>query len=304
MKFTTVASDAFQKFQLNAGILLTSFDPSNPTVDRTKIFAATSGGASFTVTPEFVDFGEDVDNVPANTKQLKVLQSVTAVMSGTLKTADTTVAKRLMAAADIKPNGKIVPRADLKSSDFFDLWWVGDYSDANEDVTNVGGTNGTAGFMAIKLSNALSTGGFSLQSNNKSKGDFAFTFTGHYDINDISVLPYEIYIKSGTEGSEASYDASLSALTIGSLTGSMSPTFDDEVYTYTATASGTTSTVTATATDSDADIVITVNGDSLTNGDDATWVNGSNSVVVTVTNGTATQVYTVTVTATVAESNG
>jgi len=190
MKFTTIATDAFQKFQLNAGILMTEFDPANPTVDRAKIFAATSGGASFTATPTFIDFGEDVDNVPANTKELKILDSIEAVMSGTLKTVDTIVAKRLMAAADINPNtGKVTPRADLLQSDYTDLWWVGDYSDKN--------TGNNAGFMAIHLINALSTGGFSLQPNDKGKGDFSFTFTGHYSINDMTVVPYEVYIRAG-----------------------------------------------------------------------------------------------------------
>jgi len=189
MKFSTVATDAFQKFQLNAGILLTEFDPTTATVDRTKIFAATSGGTSFTAAPEFIDFGEDVDNVPANTKELKVLDSITVTMSGTLKTADTATAKSLMTAADVDGN-KVTPRADLVDGDFFDLWWVGDYSDKN------GATNG--GFMAIHLINALSTGGFQLQSNDKGKADFAFEFTGHYSISDMTKVPYEIYIKTGT----------------------------------------------------------------------------------------------------------
>ena len=202
MKFTTVATDAFQKFQLNAGIILTQFNPASPTVDRSKIFAATSGGASFSATPEFIDFGEDVDNVPANTKEMKVLQSVTAVMSGTLKTVDTAVAKSLMAAADVNTlTGKITPRADLKDSDFTDLWWVGDYSDINTDSTD----GDEAGFMAIRLINALSTGGFSLQPNDAGKGDFSFEFTGHYSIEDMTILPYEIYIKSGTEAIEYTY---------------------------------------------------------------------------------------------------
>jgi hypothetical protein len=200
MKFTTVAPDAFQKFQLNAGILLTEFDPADPpTTDeeiaemRTKIFAATSGGAAFAATPTFIDFGEDVDNVPANTKELKMLDSIEATMSGTLRTVDTPVAKRLMAAADVDPTtGKITPRADLNSADFFDLWWVGDYSDKN--------TGENAGFLAIHLINALSTGGFSLQPNDKGKGDFAFTFTGHYSLSSgVSVVPYEIYLRAGVE---------------------------------------------------------------------------------------------------------
>lgn len=189
MKFTTIATDAFQKFQLNAGILLTEFDPTDPDVDKTKIFGATSGGTAFTATPEYSDYGEDVDNVPLNTKELKVLSSVTVTMSGTLKTADTAVAKALMAAADVSGN-KITPRADLIADDFFDLWWVGDYSDKH------GETNG--GFMAIHLIDALSTGGFQLQSNDKGKGDFAFEFTGHYSIADMSKVPYEVYVQTGT----------------------------------------------------------------------------------------------------------
>ena len=190
MKFTTVATDAFQKFQLNAGILLTEFDPATPTVDRSKIIGATSGGNSFTATPTFTDLGADVDNVPANTKELKTLDSVEAAMSGTFKTIDNALGKMLIGAADIVGNNKIIPRADLKLDDFNDIWWVGDYSDKNGD------TNG--GFIAIKLINALSTDGLSITPNDKGKGDFSYTFTGHYSINDMSVLPYEIYIKPGT----------------------------------------------------------------------------------------------------------
>lgn len=199
MKFTQVATDAFQKLQLNAGVILTAFDPTTPTLDKTKIFGATSGGVSFATNPEYVDFGEDIDNVPPNTKQLKVLQSVNPVMSGTLKTADTTVAKALMAAADVTAaSGKVTPRAQLVDGDFIDdIWWVGDYSDVNVD-SGSGQSARTAGFMAIHMMNVLSTGGLQLQSNDDGKGDFAFELTAHYDIEDIDTLPYEVYIKAGT----------------------------------------------------------------------------------------------------------
>lgn len=284
MKFTTVATDAFQKFQLNAGVLLTEFDPSNPVIDRSKIFAATSGGTEFTAEPEFTDYGEDVDNVPANTKELKVLTSVTAKMSGTLKTVDTAVAKALMGAADIGSNGLITPRADLLAGDFFDLWWVGDYSDAN--------TGATAGFIAIKLLNALSTGGFSLQPNDKGKGDFEFEFTGHYSIDNMDTVPYLIYIQSGTPSTS---DATLSALTIGTLT--LSPSFSSGVTEYTTTTSSGSATVSATATDTDdAAIAVTVNGNSIANGGSASFETGTNTVIVTVTNDDAKKSYKVKVT--------
>ena len=62
MKFTQVAADAFEKLQLNAGVLLTEFDPSTGEIDRSKIFGATTGGVSFTAQAEYLDFGEDIDN--------------------------------------------------------------------------------------------------------------------------------------------------------------------------------------------------------------------------------------------------
>lgn len=199
MKFTQVATDAFQKLQLNAGVVLTEFDPTSPTLNKSKIFGATSGGVSFATNPEYVDFGEDIDNVPPNTKQLKRLQSVNPVMSGTLKTADTSVAKALMAAADVTAaSGKVTPRATLVDGDFIDdIWWVGDYSDVNVD-SGSGQSASTAGFMAIHMMNVLSTGGLQLQSNDDGKGDFAFELTAHYDLEDIDTLPYEVYIKAGT----------------------------------------------------------------------------------------------------------
>lgn len=199
MKFTQVASDAFQKIQLNAGILLSAFDPTSPTVDTTKILGATSGGNTFTVTPTYTDFGEDIDNVPNNTMELKKLDSVDAKLSGSYRTVDTALCKTLIAAADVSGD-KITPRSELLTTDFSDIWWVGDYSDVNTDAGS-GQSATTAGFIAIRLMNALSTGGFSIKSNDKGKGEISYEYTAHYSLSEIDVVPYEVYIKQGTPSS-------------------------------------------------------------------------------------------------------
>lgn len=193
MKFTKIPSDAFQKLQINAGILTTDFTPATGTIGETGQIGATTGGVNFTATPTFSDIGEDIDNCPKNMKELKKLDSWEAKMTGTFVNADTAIAKRLCGAADIGTTDttKITPRNDLSSADFGDIWLVGDYSDKN------GETNG--GFIAIKLINALSTGGFQLQTADKSKGQFAFEFTGHYSMSAQDTVPFEIYIKAGTE---------------------------------------------------------------------------------------------------------
>ena len=193
MKFTKIPNDAFQKLQINAGILTTDFTPATGTIGEAGQIGATTGGVNFTATPTYSDFGEDIDNCPKNMKELKKLDSWEVKMTGTFVNADTAIAKRLCGAADIGTTDttKVTPRNDLKDADFADIWLVGDYSDKN------GETNG--GFIAIKLLNALSTGGFQLKTADKAKGQFAFEFTGHYSMSAQDTVPFEIYIKAGTE---------------------------------------------------------------------------------------------------------
>lgn len=194
MKFTRIPETTFQKLQLNAGIMLTDFDPATGTVAENALMGATTGGVNFSAVPSFSDFGENIDNVPANVKELKKIDGWEVTMSGSFVTVDVNSAKLLVGAGDIDSGnqGKIIPRNELKDSDFTDIWWVGDYSDQNGD------SNG--GFVAIHMLNGLNTGGFSVQSTNKGKGEFAFEFTGHYSLEDQTKVPFEVYVKTGSEG--------------------------------------------------------------------------------------------------------
>ena len=188
MKYTKIPETTFQNLQLNAGVLLSDFDPSTATVDNSAIIGATTGGVNFTAVPAFSDYGEDIDNCPKNMLELKKLDSWDINMSGTFVTVNTDSAKSLVGAADVSGN-KITPRNDVLKSDFVDLWWVGDYSDEN------GETNG--GFVAIHMMNTLSTGGFAIQSNDNGKGNFAFTYTAHYSMDAQETVPFEVYVKAG-----------------------------------------------------------------------------------------------------------
>ena len=192
MKFTKIPSDAFQKLQINAGILTTDFTPATGTIGEAGQIGATTGGINFTATPNYTDFGEDIDNCPKNMKELKRLESWEVKMAGTFVNASTAIAKSLCGAADIGTTDttKITPRNDIKDADFDDIWLVGDYSDKNGD------TNG--GFIAIHMLNALSTGGFQMQTADKAKGQFAFEYTAHYSMSAQDTVPFEIYIKAGT----------------------------------------------------------------------------------------------------------
>ena len=189
MKYTKIPETTFQNLQLNAGVLLSAFDPGTATVANESIIGATTGGVNFTATPTFSDYGEDIDNCPNNMMELKKLDSWEISMSGTYVTVDANAVKALVGAADVSGN-KITPRNDLEFTDFTDIWWVGDYSDKN------GETNG--GFVAIHMMNALSTGGFAIQSSDNGKGNFAFTYTAHYSMSAQDTVPFEVYVKAGT----------------------------------------------------------------------------------------------------------
>lgn len=191
MQFTQVPANTFETLQINAGILVDSFVPSTGVIGN--ILGATTGGLSFNSNPTYTDFGEDIDNVPANTWQLKRVESYDPAISGTFLTVSPSVAAMLSGAADVDSNDttKITPRENLTKDDFTDAWIIGDYSDKNSGAAK-------AGFVAIHIMNALNTTGFQMQTTKNGKGQFLFEFHGHYDLEDMETVPYEIYVKAGT----------------------------------------------------------------------------------------------------------
>lgn len=182
-RFTVVQEDAFDALQLNAGVLLSNFDPANPVKPAdSDIIATTTGGINPTCTANYSDYGEDVDNVPNNMMEFKQLDGWDCAMSfSTIRfNAENTV--WALGAADSEKVGNytvIRPRRDVKLTDFKDVWWVGDKA------------NG--GAFAVKLMNALSTGGLAIQTTKNAKGTNQVTLTGHVSINAQDTMPMEFY---------------------------------------------------------------------------------------------------------------
>jgi len=184
-RFTVVATDAFDALQVDAGVILTNFDPTNPYVTPANedILATTTGGVNPTCVPTYSDYGEDVDNVPNNVMEFKRLDSWEAKMSFSSIKFNAANTKWALGAADTEllSNGVTVvkPRRNVQLSDFKDLWWVGDKA------------NG--GAYAINLKNALSTGGLNIQSTKNGKGTNQIEVTGHVSINKQDEMPMAIY---------------------------------------------------------------------------------------------------------------
>lgn len=184
-KFTVIPQDTFTGLQLDAGVLLKKFTPTAPAAPADEdIICATTGGINATCVPTYSDLGEDVDNCPANMKELKHLDSWECKMSFTSLGLSANAIKLALGAADIgdtsaSKQDTITPRRDLKQTDFTDLWWVGDRADG--------------GCVAIQIKNALSTGGFSLQTTKNGKGQLSVELTGHVSIDAQDTMPMVFY---------------------------------------------------------------------------------------------------------------
>ena len=82
--FSRISQDAFKDMQLEAGMLLNNFSPDDPSVADSDIICATTGGITVTCAATYVDFGEDVDNCPNNTKEMKRITGWDCTLATTL----------------------------------------------------------------------------------------------------------------------------------------------------------------------------------------------------------------------------
>lgn len=180
MKFGKVTQAILDEIQVEAGVLLKNFDPEEPNIVDSDIICATTGGITVSCIPTIEDWGEDIDNCPNHTKEMARVTGYDCTFSFTSLGVSETSIKLALGAADIDPEThKVTPRTELKSDDFSDVYFVSDKS------------NG--GMLAVVLKNALSTGGFSLKTTKKNKGQVSVTLTGHVSISDPDEVPMEFW---------------------------------------------------------------------------------------------------------------
>ena len=189
MQFTQIPADTFKHIAVNAGTILSEFDPTKKTVDKSKIIGPTTGTVNVNVQREYLDYGEDINGCPKNTKELMRTDDVTVNASGTFIAMTKELAAMLLAHADVSGN-KITPRLDIDiDNDFKDIWIVTDYSHIN--------VGEGAGCYAMLLKDVLSTGGLQYAGEDKGKAQFSFEFTAHFSIDATEDVPFEMYIIDG-----------------------------------------------------------------------------------------------------------
>ncbi len=186
MRFTKIPQNTFEELQINAGILVKDFDVATGTFADSDMISATTGGITVSVKPTYEDFGSDIDNCPKNTMELKRITETEVTLSTTALNINEDLLLYMLGAGDKdQVTGAIMPRKDLKVTDFKTIWWIGDLSNN--------------GYIAVKISNALSTDGFSIKTTDKGKGNISLTLTGHVSIDAQDVIPAEFYLGAGDD---------------------------------------------------------------------------------------------------------
>ena len=198
---TKVSADAAQNMQVDAGILLNTFDVTNPVEPADNdIICATSGDFNITCQPETEDFFEDVNNAPNNTKEGKRITGWNCGLTvNCLEVTDETLVLAL-GAADVALDGGINPRVQYQLTDFKGLYWLGDMVDEDK-------------ILCVVMDNTVSTDGLSMTTTKNGKGQIALTLTPHASLANMDKVPMAFYILEKVDSTRYSIDQSYAHVT-------------------------------------------------------------------------------------------
>lgn len=166
-------TNAFEKIELGAGVLLNKFTSVEAINKADDIICATRNGATISVPASMRNIA--VDGVRTNTVESYVNDGWTPTFSFTALTADKESVQMALGVADIE-DGKVIPKHDVKSEYFKDYYWYGKRSDGSSIV--------------FCLKNAISTGGLSWKTNDKGESESTVTLTGNYTAEDQDTAPF------------------------------------------------------------------------------------------------------------------
>lgn len=230
-KLVEISQYAFENIQHDAGVLLKGYDIANPTtVTEDMIVTATNGGFNIQVSDEFTDYGEDVDNVPADLMELKYLTKRTVTASTSAYELTPRVVNLALAASDVSGDpiytkttdetiatGKTYyTRSGTQGSYTYTAVTTPAAADIDtyyekidtgsivtpRDTLKLSDFTGLAWLgrvgkgdwkTVVTLDNCLNTGGFSLQTTKDGKGTFPLTFTAHRTMKDPKKVPFKFY---------------------------------------------------------------------------------------------------------------
>ncbi len=214
---------------LDAGAFFKNFTVGTDTFDTAvaggKLLGATSGGGEFSAVPSMRRI--EVDGVKGAAKGLQVIDEWVIKLTSNMKEISADVIKTALASGASEDG--TTGYTKVTAGNYIEL------TDYIDNVTWVGKLSGSDTPVIIQVFNALSTGGLTLQMQDKNEGVIPIVFDGHYASDDLDTPPFAIHYPK-------------EAVTKGSISGAVTDT-GVEVSGATVTATGKTALTTTTGTD-------------------------------------------------------
>ena len=178
---TGLTSRTIESLQLNAGVLLTAYTKGEDIAEE-DILGATRGGGSFTAVPTMHQAA--VDGAPTYVVGLERCDDWVVTLNATMVELNDEAITRALGVGVTKTGTTdkvFTVKNTVNTTDFKDLYWVGDLSNGQNVV--------------IKIKNALNTGGLNLTFSDRGEGTYALALIGHYTVSDLENAPFDITIE-------------------------------------------------------------------------------------------------------------
>ena len=178
---TGLTDRTITSLQLNAGVLLTTYTKGTD-IEEDDILGATRGGGSFTAVPTMHQAA--VDGAPTYVVGLERCDDWVVTLNATMVEFSEEAITRALGVGVSKTGTTdkvFTVKNTVNTTDFKDLFWVGDLSNGQNVV--------------IKIKNALNTGGLNLTFSDRGEGTYTLALIGHYTTADIETAPFELTIE-------------------------------------------------------------------------------------------------------------
>lgn len=176
-----------KNMQLDAGILVRNLEnilEFDGTLVEANKLGATSGGATFSATPELRNIFDGIDGAKGNYKDGNVIDNWEITLTATVKEMTAKNLQLAMASADITEDENfsvLTPRMNVSTSDYIDnICWLGTM-------------NGSTNPMIIELKNVMNTNGISFTAEDKGSGSVELELKAHFDLSKPDEVPFKIY---------------------------------------------------------------------------------------------------------------
>ena len=204
LDYDILTKEDFEDMAYGSAILVKDFDPTTfepPAEGDT--YMVTTGDISINDNFTRVDLGEDVNGIYFAYKELQVITAKeAATVTVTALNFGVEDIRRALGAADVdsQNSNKVTTRLYYKPTDFENIALI---------FPKVGG-----GYVALVMSNALSTGGLGITTTKNGKATMSLTFTAYRSIESKTVGEIEYYSYSATTGADINITSHPQSVTV------------------------------------------------------------------------------------------